>query len=167
MWGSGDSSINWRLLLDMAECTDSDGNPLFDNRIVSIWEEERKHVWCLQDPERVALYTVTGHVTKGDGAASAPLCKRYYLTGIIPTASGQLCNISIILWSFSNCYNPPSSLLRFIPGSSASNLHYQEYLLEGLSTWNPAWALAATQQQDSQLQTFNLQLANKVDVFDY
>ena len=63
MWGSGDSSINQRLLLDMAECTDSGGNPLFDNRIVSIWEEERKHVWCLQDPERVALYTVTGHIT--------------------------------------------------------------------------------------------------------
>ena len=49
----------------MAECTDSGGNPLFENRIVSIWEEERKHVRCLQDSEGVALYTVTGHVTKG------------------------------------------------------------------------------------------------------
>ena len=28
---------------------------------------------------------------KGDGAASAPLCKRYYLTGITPPAPGQLC----------------------------------------------------------------------------
>ena len=65
MCGSGDSSSNQRLLLDMAECTDSGGNPLFENRIVSIWEEERKHVRCLQDTEGVALYTVTGHVTKG------------------------------------------------------------------------------------------------------
>ena len=95
----------------MAECTDLGGYPLFDNRIVSICKEERKHVWCLQDSEGVALYTVTGHITKGDGTASAPLCKRYYLTGIIPPAPGQLCNISIILWSFSNCYNPTSSLL--------------------------------------------------------
>ena len=62
-------------------------------------------------PRRLLLYTVTGHITKGDGASSAPLCKRYYLTGIIPPAPGQLCNISIILWSFSNCCNPTSSLL--------------------------------------------------------
>ena len=48
------------LFLDMAECTDSSGNPLFDNRIVSIWEEERKRVGCLQDLERVAMYTVQG-----------------------------------------------------------------------------------------------------------
>ena len=60
MWGSGDSSSNCRLLLDMAECIDSGGNPLFENRIVSIWEEERKHVRCLQDTERVVLYTVQG-----------------------------------------------------------------------------------------------------------
>ena len=48
----------------MPGCTDSGGNPLFDNRIVSIWEEEKKHVQCLQDPEGIALYAVTGHVTK-------------------------------------------------------------------------------------------------------
>ena len=131
------------------------------------WEVERKHVRCLQDSEGVALYTVTGHITKGDGAASAPLCKRYYLNGIIPPAPGQLCNISIILWGLSNCCNPTSSLLRFIPGSSASDLHYQGYLLEGLFRWNQALALAATQQQGSQLQTLNLQLANKVDVFNF
>ena len=100
MWGSGDSLINRRLLLHMAECTDLGGNSLFDHRIVGIWEEERKHVRCLQDPEGVSLYTVAGHVTKGDVAASAPLCKRYYLTGIIPPLPDQLRNISIIIWSF-------------------------------------------------------------------
>ena len=110
MWRSGDSSIDRRLLLDMAECTNSGGYPLFDNRIVSIWEEERMHVWCLQDTEGIVLYTVTGHIMKGDRAASAPLGKRYYLTGITPPAPGQLCNITIILWSFSNYYNPTSSL---------------------------------------------------------
>ena len=65
-----------------------------------------------------------------------------------------------------NCYNPTSSF-RFILGSSASNLHNQGYLLEGLSRWNQVLALAETQQQDTQLQTFNLQLANKVDVFNF
>ena len=56
-----------------------------------------------------------GTQRRGDGAASALLCKRYYLNGIIPPAPGQLCNISIILWGLSNCCNPTSSLLRFIP----------------------------------------------------
>ena len=56
--------------------------------------------------------------------------------------------------------------VRFIPGSSASDLHYQGYLLESLYRWNQARALAAAQQQDSRLRTFNLQLANNVDVFN-
>ena len=48
------------LLLDMAECTDSGGYPLFDNRIASIWEEERKQVQCLQDPEVVVCTLLQG-----------------------------------------------------------------------------------------------------------
>ena len=54
---------------------------------------------------------------------------------------------------------------RFIPGSSASDVHYQGFLLEGLeglSGWNQARALAAAQQQDSQLRAFYLKLACKV-----
>lgn len=51
---------------------------------------------------------------------------------------------------------------RFIPGSSASDVHYQGFLLEGLSRWNQARALAAAQQQDSQLRMFDLKLACKV-----
>ena len=64
------------LLLDMAGCTDSGGNPLFDNRIVNIWEEEKKHVRCLQDPEGVALYTVTGHIMKGGMELPVLRCAR-------------------------------------------------------------------------------------------
>ncbi|XP_065910925.1 uncharacterized protein [Dysidea avara] len=33
--------------------------------------------------------------------------------------------------------------LRFIPGSSASDVHFQAYLLEGLARWNQARTLAA------------------------
>ena len=64
--GKVETQVIEELFLDMVECTDLGGYPLFDNRIVSICEEERKHVWCLQDPEGVALHTVTGHITKGD-----------------------------------------------------------------------------------------------------
>jgi len=55
-------------------------------------------------------------------------------------------------------YNNSSKMfyVRFIPGSSASDVYYQGFLLEGLSKWNQAWTLAASQQQDSQLKSFNL-----------
>ena len=52
---------------------------------------------------------------------------------------------------------------RFIPGTSASDMHYQVYLLEGVTRWNQARALAAIQQQQPQfLRTFDLRLADKV-----
>ena len=92
----------------MAECTDLGENPLFDNKIVSIWEEERKHVWCLQDPERVALYTVTGHITNAGWS-----CQCSVVQEVLPHWNHSNCNRQVcnILWSFSNCYNPTSSLL--------------------------------------------------------
>ena len=39
--------------------------PVFDVQMVTIWNEEKKHVRCLQDPSGVALYTVTGYIKKG------------------------------------------------------------------------------------------------------
>ena len=33
--------------------------------MVTIWEEEKKHVKCIQDPDGIILYTITGHITKG------------------------------------------------------------------------------------------------------
>ena len=52
---------------------------------------------------------------------------------------------------------------RFIPGTSANDVHYQAYLLEGLTRWNQARALAAIQHQQPQvLRTFDLRLADKV-----
>lgn len=51
----------------------------------------------------------------------------------------------------------------FIPGTSASDVHYQAYLLEGVVRWNQARTLSAVQQQQPQtLHTFDLRLANKV-----
>ena len=33
--------------------------------MVTIWEEEKKYVKCIQGPDGIILYTITGHITKG------------------------------------------------------------------------------------------------------
>ena len=45
--------------------TDGHGVPLLKEEVDDIWEEQRKHVQCLQDPPNVSLYTVTGTMKKG------------------------------------------------------------------------------------------------------
>ena len=40
---------------------------------------------------------------------------------------------------------------RFIPGTSANDVHYQAYLLEGLMRWNQARELTAIQRQQPQV----------------
>ena len=56
---------------------------------------------------------------------------------------------------------------RFIPGTSASDVHYQAYLLEGVTRWNQARALSAVQQQQPHIiRTFDLRLANKVVIYN-
>ena len=46
---------------------DTLGVPLFDNeRMTDIWETQKKHVQCIQDPEGVSLCTQTGTCKKGD-----------------------------------------------------------------------------------------------------
>ena len=48
------------------EVTDSMGVPLIDGaRMEEIWQTQRRHLGCIQDPEGVQLYTKTGEVTKG------------------------------------------------------------------------------------------------------
>ena len=45
---------------------DTLGVPLFDNeKMINIWEIQKKHVQCIQDPEGVSLYTQTGTSKKG------------------------------------------------------------------------------------------------------
>ena len=45
--------------------TDSNGVHVFSEDMVNIWKEEKKHVKCIQDPDEITLYTVTGHIIKG------------------------------------------------------------------------------------------------------
>ena len=39
--------------------------PLLKEEMTQIWEQQRRHIPCLQDPPNVCLYTITGHNTKG------------------------------------------------------------------------------------------------------
>jgi len=86
------------------------------------------------------------------------MCTRDHLARILSPPSGKVCGMMDLYYNSSKRF-----FVRFIPGSSASDVHYQGFLLEGLSRWNQERTLAALQQQDSQLRTFNLQLACKVD----
>ena len=112
---------------------------------------------CLQDPPGVPLYTMTGSMCKGGVTLPVLRCARgttslesFHLH--LARYRDPLINMIIHLMSF-----------RFIPGTSASAVHYQAYLLEGVTRWNQARALEAIQQQQPQvLRTFNLRLADKV-----
>lgn len=86
------------LLRSLSEATDTLGVPLFREEMESVWEEQRKHVKCLQDPLDVALYTITGHLKKG--GVTLPILK---------CARGSTSLESFHL-----------HIARFIPGSSAS-----------------------------------------------
>ncbi|XP_028998209.2 uncharacterized protein LOC129603588 [Betta splendens] len=83
-------------------------------RMEAIWSVQRRHLSCIQDPPGVALYTKTGELTKGGIRLPVYRCARG----------------STSLESFHLHLNG------FIPGTSASALHFQVYLLEGLVRWN-------------------------------
>lgn len=55
-----------RLFSALAKKTDALGVPLFRDDYMDIWETEKRHVKCLQDPEGVLLYTKTGELKKED-----------------------------------------------------------------------------------------------------
>ncbi|XP_051251222.1 uncharacterized protein LOC127360841 [Dicentrarchus labrax] len=95
--------------------TDSMGVPLIDRaRMEEIWSTQRRHLDCIQDPAGVDLYTKTGELTKGGVRLPVYRCGR----GSTSLESFHL------------------HLCRFIPGQSASDVHFQVYLLEGLVRWN-------------------------------
>ena len=88
------------LLLSLSNATDLLGVPLLREEMKDIWEEQKRHVACIQDPHGVSLYTVTGHVEKGGKRLPVFRCARG----------------STSLESF-HCH-----LVRFIPGTSASGV---------------------------------------------
>jgi len=64
------------LLLAFGTASDSYGVPLFGEQIVTIWEEEKRHIPCIQDPLEVTLYNITGHINKGGVQLPVYRCAR-------------------------------------------------------------------------------------------
>ena len=64
-------------LFDGVSGKDTLGVPLLDHvRIQHIWQEQEKHVACIQDPEGFQLYTNTGTVNKGGVELCCYRCAR-------------------------------------------------------------------------------------------
>ena len=129
------------LLLSFSMATDTLGVPLLKEEIKSIWEEQQKHVVCIQDPTGEELYTVTGQALKGGVMLPVLRCAR----GSTSLESFHL------------------HLARFVPGSSAGAINFQAYILDGITRWNAARSASAVQvNKDETLRTFNTRLQCKV-----
>ncbi|KAK5612413.1 hypothetical protein CRENBAI_007039 [Crenichthys baileyi] len=101
--------------MDSEKGRDTLGVPLLDHeRIQQVWKDQQRHTVCIQDPEGFPLYLKTGTLKKGGVELCCYRCARG----------------STSLESFHLHLN------RFIPGTSASDAHFQAYLLEGLMRWN-------------------------------
>ena len=131
------------LLLAMTSATDTLGVPLFREEMKEVWEEQRHHIPCRQDPPNVPLYTITGHLTKGGVRLPLLRCAR----GSTSLESFHL------------------HLARFIPGTSASAVNYQAYLLDGITQWNTSRAAAAINSPSETLRTFDARLKQKVCLY--
>ena len=128
------------LLLAMTPATDILGVPLLRGEMKDIWEEQRHHIPCLQDPPNIPLYTTTSHLTKGGVQQPLLRCAR----GSTSLESFHL------------------HLARFIPGTSAGPVNYQAYLLDGITRWNTSRSAAAIDSESETLRTFNTRLKQKV-----
>lgn len=128
-----------QMLLSFSAATDSLGMPLLKPEITTIWEEQKKHVACIQDPPTIQLYTQISTSTKGGVTLPIYRCARG----------------STSLESFH------SHLVHFVPGTSAGAVNFQAYIIDGLARWNSARASAAT-QTSSALRTFDVHLQHKV-----
>lgn len=128
------------LLLSLSTATDTLGVPLFREEMKEIWEEQQHHIACIQDPPNIPLYTITGHINKGGVRLPILRCGR----GSTSLESFHL------------------HIARFIPGTSANAVHYQAYLLEGVTRWNSSRAAAALDAPTENLRTFDTRLQQKV-----
>ena len=121
---------------------DTMGIPLLDaDRAWQIWGEQQRHLPCIQDPDGIELYTCTGHTTKGNVRLPVYRCAR----GSTSLESFHL------------------HIARFIPGTTANDMHFQSYLLEGIVRWNQDRALAAIEAPPSEHRTYNSALCHEMN----
>ena len=64
------------LLLALSDATDALGMPLLREEMKDIWEEQRHHVKCIQDPPSVQLYTEIARLVKGGVSLPVYRCAR-------------------------------------------------------------------------------------------
>ena len=83
-------------------------------RMQATWDQQQKHVACIQDMAGMSLYRETGQTTRGGVVLTKYRCHRG----------------STSLESFHR------HLAMFVPGTSANAVHLQAYLLDGLVRWN-------------------------------
>ncbi|XP_013379295.1 uncharacterized protein LOC106150837 [Lingula anatina] len=94
---------------------DTMGIPVLDADLADqIWDEQKRHLACIQDLEGKNLYTQIRTIKKGGIELPVYRCARG----------------SVSLESFHN------HIVRFIPGTVANDSHFQAYLLEGILQWN-------------------------------
>ena len=129
------------LILTLSSVTDLLGVPLLKDDMNIIWEEQKKHVPCIQDPPDVELYTTTGYLTKG--GVKLP---------ILRCAHGSTSLESFHL-----------HLAHFIPGTAANAVNFQAYLLDGITRWNAARASTGVQSPEESVRTYDLCLQEKVN----
>ncbi|XP_071827724.1 uncharacterized protein [Apostichopus japonicus] len=123
---------------------DTMGIPLLHpDSIQMIWDEQQRHVQCIQDPEdpSIQLYTQTGSLVKGGQRLPVYRCARG----------------STSLESFHLHIN------RFIPGTTANAMHFQAYLLEGIVRWNEDRAFSALQSSGARTHCYNSELRHEVN----
>ena len=122
---------------------DTLGVPLLKEETQSIWEEQRHHVSCLQDPPGVELYTITGHINKGGVTLPVFRCA----------------------WASTSLESFHLHLARFVPGSAAGAVNLQAFLLDGMTRWNTSRAAEAIQSAKAEegLRSFDVCLIDKVN----
>ena len=124
----------------MSKMVDPQGVLLLSDSMGDIWAEQQRHLDCVQDVPGISLYTVTSHLKKGGVTLPVYRCARG----------------STSLESFH--YH----LARFIPGTSASDVNFQAYLLDGVSRWNAMRAQAAYSSSSNKYRTFDVKLQDRV-----
>ncbi|XP_048848221.1 uncharacterized protein LOC125718410 isoform X2 [Brienomyrus brachyistius] len=131
-----------QLLAAFRDVKDTMGIPLLDNqRMDAIWDTQRRHLGCIQDPPGFQLYMETGQLTKGGIVLPTYRCARG----------------STSLESFHLHLN------RFIPGTSANAENFQAYLVEGLAQWNEDRAAAAVDHPEQVLRCYGGQLQHSLN----
>lgn len=100
-------SLIEKLILSLEDSTDTLGVPLLRNEVWDIWNEEKRHVACIQDPVDFQLYTETGEISKGGVKLPVFRCARgttslesfhSHLKNFIP---GMILDYITVFW-FSN-----------------------------------------------------------------